>query len=265
MSQYFGFFKMTFKGELQYRAKALSGIATQFFWGLMYVYLYTAFMGGKVIDGFSLSQMATYVWLGQAFFAMRYIGLPRNSANEIENGNVCYKFVRPISIYDQWFSEYLGEKVASTILRCVPILIITFFLPAGVGMTLPVSFGAFLVFLLSLCISFCISVAFSMWAVYLTFLTNQSKSSKTFIFVLVGLFSGMCVPIPLMPIGIQKFLNYLPFRFLSDLPFRIYIGNIGVLEGLVSVLFGAIWLIVLIVVVKLLMKTSLKKVVIQGG
>ena len=75
----------------------------------------------------------------------------------------------------------------------------------------------------------------------------------------------MCVPIPLMPIGIQKFLNYLPFRFLSDLPFRIYIGNIGVLEGLVSVLFGAIWLIVLIVVVKLLMKTSLKKVVIQGG
>lgn len=75
----------------------------------------------------------------------------------------------------------------------------------------------------------------------------------------------MCVPIPLMPTGIQTFLNYLPFRFLSDLPFRIYIGNIGVLEGLVSVLFGAIWLIVLIVVVKLLMKTSLKKVVIQGG
>ena len=46
---------------------------------------------------------------------------------------------------------------------------------------------------------------------------------------------------------------------------KIDIGNIGVLEGLVSVLFGAIWLIVLIVVVKLLMKTSLKKVVIQGG
>ena len=58
MRSYKGFFKMTFKGEIQYRAKAFSGIATQFFWGIMYVYLYTAFMGGSIIDGFSISQMA---------------------------------------------------------------------------------------------------------------------------------------------------------------------------------------------------------------
>ena len=66
MKSYLGMFKMSFKGELQYRARAFSGILTQFFWGVMYVYLYTAFMGGNVIDGFSLPQMASYVWLGQA-------------------------------------------------------------------------------------------------------------------------------------------------------------------------------------------------------
>ena len=40
MRAYWGLFKMTFKGELQYRAKALSGIVTQIFWGLLYIYLY---------------------------------------------------------------------------------------------------------------------------------------------------------------------------------------------------------------------------------
>ena len=44
---------MNFKGELQYRTKALSGVVTQIFWALMYIYLYTAFMGGKIIDGFA--------------------------------------------------------------------------------------------------------------------------------------------------------------------------------------------------------------------
>ena len=52
MMSYFGIFKMNFKGELQYRSKAISGVVTQIFWGLMYIYLYTAFMGGKIIDAF---------------------------------------------------------------------------------------------------------------------------------------------------------------------------------------------------------------------
>lgn len=256
---------MTFKGELQYRAKALSGMATQFFWGLMYVYLYTAFMGGKVIDGFSISQMASYVWLGQALFAMRYIGLPKNSAADIETGNVCYKFVRPVAIYDQWYAEYLGEKISSTLLRCLPITIIAFILPNGVGMSLPDSFAAFVVFLLGVCLSFAMVVAFSMFAVYLSFKTMSAKGAQAFVSVVVGLFGGMYVPIPLMPVGLQRVLNYLPFRYVSDLPFRIYIGNIAPLQGLISIALGIAWLVVIVLLGKLLMKSALKNVVVQGG
>lgn len=265
MRSYIGLFKMTFKGELQYRAKALSGVATQFFWGLMYVYLYTAFMGGKVIAGFSISQMATYVWLGQALFAMRYVGLPKHSGGDIESGNVCYKFVRPVAIYDQWYAEYLGEKVSASILRCLPIFIVAFILPNNIGMSLPASFPAFVVFLLGVCLSFAMVVAMSMFAVYLSFKTMSAKGAQAVVMVLVGLFGGMYVPIPLMPIGLQRVLDYLPFRFVSDLPFRIYIGNIAPLQGLVAIAFGFAWLVVLILLGKLLMKSALKNVVVQGG
>ena len=152
MSSYFGLFKMTFKGEIQYRAKALSGIATQFFWGIMYVYLYTAFMGGNIIDGFSISQMASYIWLGQAFFMLRYVEVPAKYGSEIESGDVCYKFVRPINLYNQWFFEHLGYKTSATILRCWPIIIIALLLPSNIGLSLPFSIIAFLLFIVSLCL-----------------------------------------------------------------------------------------------------------------
>lgn len=262
---YKGLFKMTFKGELQYRAKAISGITTQFFWGIMYVYLYTAFMTGKVIDGFTIPQMASYIWLGQAFWALRYVDLPKGCGEEIKNGNVCYKFVRPLNLYNQWYVEHLGYKLSATLLRFIPITIIALLLPSSIGLMLPVNFLAFLLFLLALALGAMMTSAIAMLAVWLTFKTLSPKGSSTMINVVTNLLAGGFIPLPLMPSEIQNVLNYLPFRFISDLPYRIYIGNIGVLSGLKFIAIGFSWLIVLVLLGKLLISKSLKKTVIQGG
>ena len=162
MRSYFGIFKMNFKGEIQYRAKAISGVATQIFWGLMYIYLYTAFMGGKIIDGFSIEQMITYVWLGQGFLVIRFLDLPKNCATEIENGNICYKFVRPINLYNQWFAEHLGYKVSATIMRCIPLILFASIMPKSLRIMLPVSFTAFALFILALIVGTLLTSAISM-------------------------------------------------------------------------------------------------------
>jgi len=265
MQSYRGLFKMSFKGELQYRAKALSGIATQFFWGIMFIYLYTSFMKSKIIDGFSISQMASYIWLGQAFFALRYIELPKKCAKEIENGDVCYKFVRPINLYNQWYFEHLGYKLSSTLLRFLPIVIISFMLPSNIGLSLPASFNAFILFVITLIIGALMTSAISMIVVFLTFKTLSAKGTQSIVNTLCGLLGGFFIPIPLMPQTIQNVLNYLPFRFIVDLPFRIYIGNINIKSALIFTLLSLSWLIILILIGKILMSKALKKTVIQGG
>ena len=265
MKSYRGLFKMTFKGEIQYRAKALSGIATQFFWGVMYIYLYTAFMGGNIIEGFSISQMTSYIWLGQAFFVLRYMDLPKKCGKEIENGDVCYKFVRPVDLYNQWYFEHLGYKISATLLRFLPILIISFLLPNSLGLSLPVSLPAFLLFVVALCIGALMTSAISMMIVYLTFKTNSAKGTSTIVNTIAGILGGMYIPLPLMPEAIQNVLNYLPFRFVVDLPFRIYIGNIDIQTALMFICISVAWLIALIALGKLLLKSALKKIVIQGG
>ena len=265
MSSYFGLFKMTFKGELQYRAKALSGIITQVFWGLMYIYLYTAFMGGKIIEGFSISQMISYVWIGQAFFVLRFADLPKNCANEIENGNVCYKFVRPVDLYNQWYAEHFGYKLSGTIIRCFPLAVVAFLLPKSMRLMLPTSIASFGLFLIALLLGAMITSAISMIAVYLTFKTMSAKGTATIINTVCGVLGGMYVPLVFMPQSLQNVLNYLPFRFIMDLPARIYIGNIPTMEAIQFIGIAVIWLIALIAIGKLLLKQACKSTIIQGG
>ena len=265
MSSYVGLFKMSFKGELQYRAKALSGVITQTFWGLMYIYLYTAFMGGNIIEGFSISQMISYVWIGQAFFVLRFSDLPKNCAREIENGDVCYKFVRPIDLYNQWFSEHFGYKFAATIIRCVPLTVVAFLLPPSLRLMLPTSITAFFLFIISLCIGALLTSAISMITVFLTFKTLSAKGVLTISNTVCGVLGGMYVPLVFMPQGVQNVLNYLPFRFIMDLPARIYIGNIPPIEAITLIGIALIWFVILVAIGKFLISKAGKNAIIQGG
>ena len=43
MKAYFSVFKLRLIYGLQYRAAALAGVATQFFWGIMHIMIYEAF------------------------------------------------------------------------------------------------------------------------------------------------------------------------------------------------------------------------------
>lgn len=265
MKSYLGLFKMSFKGEAQYRSKAFSGILTQLFWGLLSIYLYTAFMRGTAIEGFSARQMATYIWLGQSMFVLRYILLPKNCAKEIESGDVCYKFTRPLDLYNQWYAEHIGYKIASTLLRSFPIIIIAFLLPGNLRMMLPASFPAFLLYLISLIVGGMIASAIAMIAVFFTFKTMSAKGMQTIINTITSILGGMSIPLPLMPTSVQRVLNYLPFRFIIDLPNRIYIGNIPIKSALILILISIAWLVALVLIGKILIKCVTKTAVIQGG
>ncbi|MFQ6752355.1 MAG: ABC transporter permease [Clostridia bacterium] len=265
MHSYRGLFKMMFKGELQYRAKAISGLTTQFFWGIMFVYLYTAFMGGNIIEGFSIPQMASYVWLGQSLFVLRYIELPKNCAKEITNGDVCYKFVRPVDLYNQWYFEHLGYKLSATLLRFAPIIVIGFLLPENIGLMFPVGIVELLLCLVALAIGALLMSALSMIVVYLTFETRSPKGTANIAQTITGVLGGLFIPLPLMPQAVQNVLNFLPFRFIADLPVRIYIGSMDINTSLMFIGIALAWLIVLVLLGKLLLKKALKRTIIQGG
>ena len=99
----------------------------------------------------------------------------------------------------------------------------------------------------------------------ITMHTLNEKGVVGIIISISDIFSGLVVPIPFFPKFLQTISKCMPFQYVSDLPFRIYGGNIGLQEGLIGLIIQIIWIIILITLGYILMQKSLKKVVVQGG
>ncbi|MCX4317378.1 MAG: hypothetical protein OSJ52_12190 [Lachnospiraceae bacterium] len=122
--KYLSFFRIRFINGLQYRIAALSGAATQFVWGVLLILLYHAFYEADP-DAFPmrLSDLVSYIWLQQAFFALYQVWSWENELFElIQTGNVAYELCRPYRLYDAWFFRIIATRMANAVLRCFPIL-----------------------------------------------------------------------------------------------------------------------------------------------
>ena len=83
--------------------------------------------------------------------------------------------------------------------------------------------------------------------------------------VMTDILSGLVIPIPFFPNFLQKICNILPFRYVSDFPFRLYVGTVSLNNGLEGIVIQLIWIIILFIIGKILMNNALKKTVVQGG
>jgi ABC-2 type transport system permease protein len=84
--------------------------------------------------------------------------------------------------------------------------------------------------------------------------------------LLVGqVFSGAFLPLQLWPDFLQKILFYQPFAGYLDIPLRFYIGTIGGAEAATAFAVQVSWIFVFVLAGRALMKSRLKKVVMQGG
>lgn len=266
MRGYLSYFKIQIVTNLQYKAAALAGLCTQFFWGFLYVMIYQAFYSYTNNSTINFNDLVTYVWLNQAFFALIYIRTKDNDVlNSIKTGTVAYELCRPYDLYNWWYIKMLAKKYASVALRFLPIIVISLLLPSTYSLNAPQSGLSFILFLITLLLGSLVLVSILMIIQSITFFTYHEGGISQILFLVAELLSGAFLPLPLMPDIIQKISYYLPFRLIGDLPFRIYSGNIGINDALLNILFQCIWIVILFFIGKMIMKYALKKVVIQGG
>ena len=266
MSGYLAYFKSELLVHLQYRTSAIAGLITQFFWGIIYALVYTAFYSYNNIDSININELMCYVWLNQAFIMMIYLSIKDGNINEqIKTGTVAYELLKPYDLYTWWYIKLLAKRYAGTFLRFLPIILVAFILPAPYNLTLPASPLYFLMFIVTLFFGSLLIGAINMIVQTITFYTYQDKGISSIIYSIGGLLSGFCIPLPLMPDFILKIANVLPFRYIGDLPFRLYSSNINYSDGLICMGFQIMWIIILVIIGKIIMKYTLKKVSIQGG
>lgn len=267
MRKYLSFFRLRFSMGLQYRAAALAGIVTQFFWGVMEIMVFRAFYEAEP-QSFPMTFAATasYIWLQQAFLAFFAAWMIENEIfDAIMDGNIAYELCRPISIYHMWFSRSLANRLSKALLRCFPILIVAMFLPAPYGLCKPESVVCFLLFLLTMVLGLLVTVAFCMLIYSLTFFTISPKGLQILFTSAVEFLSGGVIPLPFFPEKIQRIMELLPFASMQNVPLRIYSGSMSKQEMIRAVCIQIIWLVVLAASGSRLCRYAEKKVTVQGG
>jgi ABC-2 type transport system permease protein len=117
---------------LQYRAAAIAGAGTQFFWGFIRIMILLAFYRSSSVEApMNFADVVTYVWLGQALLALLPWNLDLELERQIRSGDVAYELIRPLDLYAFWAMRIIATRVASVSLRAVPIVIV-----AGVALPL---------------------------------------------------------------------------------------------------------------------------------
>ena len=267
MKAYFSYFKLRFINSFQYRAAAIAGVCTQFFWGFMEIMIFEAFyLNGSANVSISFQDMVNYLWLQQSFLYFFMLWYRDNELLVIiKNGNISYELCRPHDIYPFWFGKMIAQRLSGAILRFFPIIIVAILLPMPYKITPPESLLSFLLFVITLSLGLVITCTISLFVHLIAFITIESKGIMDLLFIMGEFLSGSIIPVPFMPNFLKTICYIFPFRLASDLPFRTYSGNIGVTEAGLSVFLQLFWIFVLVIAGNLMMKSITKKVLVQGG
>ncbi|NBD25423.1 ABC transporter permease [Paenibacillus glycinis] len=267
MNAYLSVWRLRFINGMQYRAAAYAGMATQLFFGLVFIMIFVAFYQHSTQEQpISLKDVISYTWLQQIFLAFIMLWFRDNEIFQlITGGNIAYELCRPCGIYEFWFSKLLAQRVSSAALRCFPILIVAFLLPRPYRLQLPPSLTAGLLFVVSLLLGLLVVVSISM-LIYISVFWTMSPVGSTLLIAVAGeFFAGLVIPVPLMPAWLQQIANALPFRWTADFPFRVYSGQIPQAEALWGILIQLLWLAALVGFGRWSLHRALRQVVVQGG
>lgn len=267
MKMYMSVFRIRFINSLQYRAVVIGAFITRFVWGGMEVLAYSAlYRTSNAAFPMKFSQTVSYIWMQQTLIVLFSVVFSDGEIySAIGDGSIAYELVRPMDLYGRWFCQSAANRVAFTILNCLPALLVAFIIPEPYRMSLPLDMGQFLMFLLSTLLALCVVVAFAMLMYISLFYMLSQRGIKIIVTALTTFLSGGVIPLPFFPEPVLAIVQLLPFAAMQNMPLRIYSGNIAGVDAMKGIAFQLFWLAVLFLVGKLTMSRALKKIIVQGG
>ncbi len=264
MRAYTAILSARFRMLLQYRAAALAGLGTQIFWGFIRIMIFAAFYAaaGDAKEPLTFAQVVTYIWLGQAMLRLLPIWNDGELQGMIRSGSVAYELVRPVDLYNFWYARAIALQTAPTLLRSIPMLVLAllFF-----GMQWPATIAGGAAWIV--CTMGAVLLASSIVTlVNITLLwTLVGDGARSVVGLMAWLLSGMVVPLPLFPPWAQSILVWLPFRYIVDVPFRLYVGDIPAGQAAGLLLQQMAWTAVLVLLGRVILARGVRRMVVQGG
>lgn len=253
----------SFQRQLTYRAAALAGLATNFFFGILRASVLVALYGARQdVVGITILGAVTYTGISQATISILSLFGWYELMNTVYTGAVASDLLKPMGYYRFWMAQDLGRAVSQFLLRSLPIVLGYALL---YQIVVPSSMVQWLALGISLGLAWWVSFSWRFLANLVSFWTPDARGFIRFAFILTWLFSGFLMPLRFFPDWFTHLCYLTPFPYMVNVVIDIYLGLL-VGPVLVQTLLAQLgWAVILTLLGQVLLRAGVRRLVILGG
>ncbi|MDF5753915.1 ABC-2 family transporter protein [Spongiactinospora sp. TRM90649] len=250
-----------FRRHSAYRAAAVAGAFTNSVFGILRAYVLIALWQARPgLAGYDMTDAITFCFLTQGMIGpMQLFGGGIGLAERLRTGDAAIDLLRPASLLAWSLADDLGRAAYLLLWRSVPPMLLG---AALFGITVPTAPGTWAAVAASLVLGVMVSFGLRYLVALSACWILDDRGVAQLALVLSLFFSGMVVPLNIVPGWLGELANALPWAAMVQVPADVYLGKIAVAEALA---FQAGWAAVILALGALLTGAARRKVVIQGG
>lgn len=264
MPIYWSIASASFRQYSTYRMATAAGVFTNTVFGFIRASILFAAIGtaGGELNGYTLAQAATYVWLGQALLAPIEAFGTREVSQRVHQGEVAVDLLRPVPFLGLYYAQKLGRSSFLLLGRGIPPLVVGALVT---GLALPEDPLSYLLGALSLLLAITVAFLADMMVNLTAFWLLEIRGLFMVYTAVMNLLSGFLIPIVWFPDWLLTIARATPFPSMIQTPIDTLSGRVAPLEALPLLGTQLGWLLVLGAAALLMLRAGVRSVEVQGG
>lgn len=213
------------------------------------------------VGNVSLSEMLTYAVVGSCVSLLVGNGIIGRLSNKIQSGEIAMDLIKPIHLSRYLFAESAGSTLFRLAFELAPVAV---FGALVYGLIAPGASDAAM-FALIVCNSIALYYLMNFICGLFAFWYVISWHTQSIFGIVMSLCSGSLLPLWFYPDAVAKLFGFLPFQLVYYAPISVFLGRRTFPEELGIVGLQALWIALLLLVMRWMWKKAVRKLVIQGG
>lgn len=239
--KYWQVFKLSWQEQLVYRlnfvmwrVRNITALVTIYFLWL------AIFRERGEILGYSQTLMLTYILATSILRAVILSSRTIDVAGEIVQGDLTLYLLRPLSYFKYWFTRDIADKVLNIGFAAVEISLLILLLkpPIFLQTNLVYLLGFLVATSLGIILYFFINMLLGM----IGFFSPEAWAPRFLFIVSIEFFAGGLFPLDVLPVGIFRLFQSLPFGYLLFFPINVYLGRVSPAEMFFGLAVSSFWI-----------------------
>jgi len=255
--------KRSFQRHLTYRAAALAGLATNFFFGLLRMAILVALYGQRdQVADVTVQGAITYMALTQALIGYLSVFSWYDLMRTVHSGEIAASLLKPMNLITFWLAQDLGRALVNLLLRGLTLMVIYALI---LDLSYPSSFAQWIALILVMVLALLVSFSWRFLVNLASFWTPNALGIGRFFFVLSWFFSGLLMPLRYFPDWVIQLASLTPFPYMLNTILDVYVGAIQGPEIVQVLTIQGIWIFILVGMSHLVLRAGVRRLVILGG